>query len=212
MNTLAALPLREFLAAVAAPTPTPGGGAVAALAAACGTALAEMVATLPRTRHNAPEDRVALDQVLAPIKVLRARLETLADLDSESFDRLMAGLRLPKGTDDENAARRAAINDATKDAALVPLETVRVCADVLKLMETVAGAGNRAAGSDLFVGIGLVRAAAEGAAANVRANLETLADPAFTFSATRRLTSALDDVMRSAHAACGALQGGNTSG
>jgi formiminotetrahydrofolate cyclodeaminase len=82
-----------------------------------------------------------------------------------------------------------------------------VCADALKLMETVAGAGNRAATADLLVAIGIVRAAADGAAANVRANLDTLDDHAFTASAMQRLTATLEDASQSAHNAFGALQG-----
>ncbi len=89
----------------------------------------------------------------------------------------------------------------------MPLETARLCADVLKLMETVAGAGHRAAASDLFVAIALVRAAAEGAASSARANLETLDDPAFVAASTRRISATLDDVTHSAHAALGLLQG-----
>ena len=207
MSALAHLPLHEFLERVAAPTPTPGGGAVAAMAGACGAALAQMVASLPRTRQNAADERAALDQVRPALTAARARLEQLADLDVEAFDRLLVAFRLPKGSDAEKAARQAAITDATKDATLVPLETARVCADLLTLLETVASAGNRAAAADLLVAIGVVRAAADGAAANVRANLDTLDDQAFTASSMRRLTATLEDATRSAHTAIGALQG-----
>lgn len=207
MSALATLPLHEFIARVAAPTPTPGGGAVAAIAGACGTALAEMVAALPRTRQNEPRERAELEVVLPALSAARARLETLAQLDVEAFDRLLHAFRLPKHTDEEQTLRRAVILDATKDATLVPLETARVCADVLQLMETVAGAGNRAAAADLLVAIGMVRAAADGAAANVRANLDTLDDQAFTDSALVRLTASLEDAAQSAHTAIGALQG-----
>ncbi len=207
MSALAHLTLHEFLERVAAATPTPGGGAVAAMAGACGAALAEMVAALPRTRQNAPDERAALDQVRPALTAARARLERLADLDVEAFDRLLVAFRLPKGSDAEKAARQAAIADATKDATLVPLETARVSADVLMLLETVADAGNRAAAADLLVAIGIVRAAADGAAANVRANLGTLADQAFTASSMRRLTATLEDATRSAHTAIGAVQG-----
>ena len=207
MSALAGLPLHEFLNRVAAPTPTPGGGAVAALAGACGAALGEMVAALPRTRQNAASERAELDLVLPALSAARARLETLVQLDVEAFDRLLRAFRLPKDTDAQRDARRAAIAEATKDATLVPLETARVCADVLTLLETVAGAGNRAAAADLLVAVGIVRAAADGAAANVRANLDTLDDQAFTASSMRRLAATLEDVTHSAHTAIGALQG-----
>ena len=207
MNQIVSLTVREVMDRVAAPTPTPGGGAVAAIAGAFGTALTEMVASLPRTYRNAPEERVALDKVRPALSASRARLETLADLDSAAFDRLLRGRRLPKGTATEQAARRDAIAEATRDATRVPLETARVCADVLVLAATVAGAGNRAAMSDLLVAIGIVRAAAEGAAANVRANLDTLDDAAFLQSVHAQLVATLDDVTQAAHRAIGVLQG-----
>jgi len=207
VNELATLPLHDLLDRVAAPAPTPGGGAVTAVAGALGAALAEMVAALPRTRQNAVAEREALDLVRPALAAARARLERLATLDCDAFDRLRAAARLPKASDADKTARLAALADATKDATLVPLETARVCADVLQLMETVAGAGNRAASSDLFVAIGLVRTAAEGAAASVRANLETVDDPTFAQTSTRRISATLDDVTQSAHTAIGLLQG-----
>ncbi len=180
---------------------------MAAIAAAFGTALIEMVAALPRTRRNAPEERLALNQVRPALSTSRARLETLADLDAEAFDRLLLSRRLPRSTVAEQAARCDAIAEAAKDATLVPLETARVSADVLALAETVARVGNGAAMSDLLVAIGLVRAAAEGAAANVRVNLDMLDDAEFSRSAAGQLVATLDGVTHSAHRAIGALQG-----
>lgn len=207
MTSLANLPLHEVVNRVAAPSPTPGGGTVTAITGALGAALAEMVASLPRTRRNAADEREALDLVRPALAAARARLETLADLDTGAFDRLLAARRRPRDTDAATAARQLAIVAATKDATLVPLETARLCADVLKLVETVAGAGHRAAASDLFVAIALVRAAAEGAASSARANLETLDDPAFVAASIRRISATLDDVTRSAHTGLGLLQG-----
>ncbi len=206
MTVLATLSLREVLNRVAAPTPTPGGGTVSAITGALGAALAEMVASLPRTRGNAAAEREALDRARPAIAAARARLETLADLDTAAFDRLLGALRRPKSTDAEKTERHLAVVHATKEATLVPIEIVRVCADVLKLMETVAESGHRAAASDLLVGIGLTRVAAEGAAASARANLRTLDDPAFVVTATRRLDAALADVTQSVPAALGTLQ------
>ncbi len=204
---LAALPLHEVLNQVAGATPTPGGGTVAAIAGAFGTALFEMVAALPRTRWNTPEDRVVLEQVRPALATSRARLEALADLDAEAFDRLVSSGRLPKNTASELAARRHAVAEATKDATRVPLETARVCAEVLALAEMVAGAANPAAASDVLVAIGLLRCAADGAAANVRANLDTLDDAAFVQDAAAQLVATLDGAMHSAHRAVGILHG-----
>lgn len=207
MPPLHALSLAELLDRVAAPEPTPGGGSVAAIAGALGTALTQMVAGLPRTRHDNEEERAVLATVRGPLAELRARLLDLADDDTAAFDRLMAAFRLPKASDDDKTARRAAIQAATRDATTVPLQTAVACARVLDLLGTVAALGNPAAASDLQVAMGMLRAAADGAAANVRINLESLADESFRADAAARIAAVLDEVATHSHAATAALQG-----
>jgi methenyltetrahydrofolate cyclohydrolase len=207
MPTLPALPLTALLDRVAAPEPTPGGGSVAAIAGAFGAALAQMVAGLPRTRHNNDEERSVLASLHAPLGDLRERLLVLADDDTAAFDRLMTALRLPKASDEDKAARRAAIQAATREATTVPLQTAVACARALDLVVTVAALGNPSASSDLLVAMGMLRAGAEGAAANVRTNLESLDDEAFRSDAATRIAGVLDEVVTHTHAATAALQG-----
>jgi formiminotetrahydrofolate cyclodeaminase len=207
MSPLHALTLTDLLDRVAAPSPTPGGGSVAAVAGALGTALTQMVAGLPRTRHDNDEERALLATVQGPLADLRARLLALADDDTAAFDRLMTAFRLPKVTDADKAERKAAIQAATRDATTVPLQTAVACARVLELLGTVAALGNPSASSDLLVAMGMLRAAAEGAAANVRINLESLADESFRADAVARITATLDEVATHTHAATAALQG-----
>jgi formiminotetrahydrofolate cyclodeaminase len=191
-----ALTLAEFLDRVAAPSPTPGGGSVAAVAGAFGAALAQMVAALPRTRTNAEEERATLTALQAPLAELRTRLLALADEDSAAYDRLLAAFRLPKGSDDEKAARRAAIQAATRDATSTPLNTAEVCTQVLEALVTVVAIGNPSASSDAEVALGLVKAAAEGAAANVRVNIDAIADDTFKAAASLRIAAVLSEVER----------------
>lgn len=188
---LAQQSLSEILDRIASPDPTPGGGSVSAMAGACGAALAEMVAGLPKTRQNSDEERAALGALKAPLAGHRSRLTALVDIDTDAFDGLMAAFRLPKGSDEEKAARRAAIQGATKHATAVPLETAEVSAQVLALLVTVAAKGNPSASSDVRVAAGVLRAAVDGAAANVRINLGGMADEAFTADATARLEAAM---------------------
>lgn len=207
MPPLQTLTLTDLLDRVAAPSPTPGGGSVAAVAGALGTALTQMVAGLPRTRHDNDDERAMLATVQGPLADLRARLLALADDDTAAFDRLMAAFRLPKATDTDKAERKAAIQAATRDATTVPLQTAVACARVLDLLGTVAALGNPSASSDLLVAIGMLRAAAEGAAANVRINLGSLADESFRADAAARIAATLDEVAAHTHAATAALQG-----
>jgi len=92
---------------------------------------------------------------------------------------VMAAYRLPKASDEEKAARTRAIQAALRGATEIPLETLRACAHALEHARVVADCGNRSAESDVGVAFGLLRAAANGAAANVRSNLGGLKDEAF---------------------------------
>jgi formiminotetrahydrofolate cyclodeaminase len=204
---LVSLPLTTLLDRIASPDPTPGGGSVAAVAGACGAALAEMVAGLPKTRGNTDEERATLAALRPALSEGRQRLTALVDEDTDAFNELMAAFRLPKATDDEKAARRAAIQAATQLATIVPLETVEVGARLLKDVMTVARIGNPSASSDVAVGIGVLRAAVDGAAANVRTNLGGLTDESVKAMIVQRLERALGDAADAASAAAEATQG-----
>jgi formiminotetrahydrofolate cyclodeaminase len=172
--------LSAFLDAVASPEPTPGGGTAAAIAGAMGASLLMMVAGLTKSRHGSDEDRIALSEARASLTAVRERLIALADTDAEAFNRVMAAYRLPNASDADKAARKDAIQQGLKAATAVPLDTLEAATDGLRLGRIVKAHGNPAADSDVDVGIGLLRAAADGAEANVRINLESVQDPAFT--------------------------------
>jgi formiminotetrahydrofolate cyclodeaminase len=168
-----------FLDALASAEPTPGGGTAAAIAGAMGASLLMMVAGLSKSRTGSEEERVALAEARASLTSVRDRLTALADADSEAFNQVMAAYRLPKSTDVEKAARKDAIQQALKTATTTPLDTLRAAGDGVRLGLMVREHGNPSAASDADVGIGLLRAAADGAAANVTINLESIQDEAF---------------------------------
>lgn len=136
-----------------------------------------MVAGLPKTRTNTDEERAALASVRERLVPIRDALERSADADASAFDEVLAAYRLPKVTDEEKAARKAAIQLAMRHAIEAPLETLRLAAEALDLAETVARHGVPSASSDVGVAAGLLLAAAEGGAANVRVNLGSVSDP-----------------------------------
>ena len=179
----AAMTVAELLAALASPEPTPGGGTAAAIAGAMGTSLLVMVAGLGKSKNNTDEEKAALAKARAAIEPIIARLTGLADADSAAFDAVMTAYRLPKATDQDKAARTHAIQAALRGATDIPLETLRACAGALEHARAVADYGNRSADSDVGVAIGLLKAAAAGAAANVRINLEGLKDEGFKAAA-----------------------------
>jgi methenyltetrahydrofolate cyclohydrolase len=204
MPRFADLSISAFVDALASPQPTPGGGTVAALAGAMGASLLMMVSGLPKTRGKTEAERAALGKARAAIEPLRNRLLALADEDAEAYDRVVAAYRLAKGTDEEQRARKAAVQEAMRAATEAPLETLRVIAAVVEQAKTVAQFGNPSAASDVRVAFELLEAAAAGAAANVETNLTSLDDAAYRKKAASiviELTNALTEHIASARVA-----------
>ena len=176
---LASKTVTELLNAFASPTPTPGGGSAAALAGAVGASLLAMMAAMPKTKNGTPEDRAALDEALPKIQALQARLTSLIDEDAASYDGVVAAYKLPKGTDEEKAARKRAVQAAMRHATDIPLETYRSACALIPLARVVAEHGNPNAKSDASVGVQMLMTAAGGAYANMEINLDSIGDEAF---------------------------------
>lgn len=173
-----AVPISTFFEQVAGPTPTPGGGTVAAFAGALATCLATMVANLTIGKKKYAGSESVMGDVKREAEVLRAELLGLARRDAEAFDAVLRARRLPQATPAEQAARDSAIAVADLQASLVPLETVRACTKVVTLVATAARHGNVNAVTDAGVAGLLAQAAGEGAALNVEINLKSLPDSA----------------------------------
>jgi formiminotetrahydrofolate cyclodeaminase len=170
-------PLTEVLGAFSDPSPTPGGGSAAALAAATGLSLLAMVAQMARTRTGGDEDRQVLDQASHALLPLRDHVATLIDDDARAYDEVVAAYRLAKATDVEKAVRRVAVQSALRGAAEVPLDVMRACQAGLTVAIDIARHGNPSAKSDVGVALELVMAALRGAALNVIVNLESIDEP-----------------------------------
>lgn len=171
--------LQAFLDELAGSAPTPGGGGAAAVAGAMGAALVSMVCnlTVGKEKFAAVEPRIK--EILAKSEELRARLTRAMTEDVEAFDAVMDAYRMPKSTDEEKAARSAAIQEASKTAALVPLATARACAEVIELCRPVAEMGNPNVLSDAGVAALCAQAGLKGAALNVLINLGGIKDDDF---------------------------------
>lgn len=166
----------DFLEALRAPEPTPGGGSAAALAGAMGASLFTMVAGLPKSRAATAEDAARLSAAGARCAALADELKALVDRDSAAYEQVMAAYRRPKSTDDEKTARSAAIQDAMRGATETPLAVMRACAAAAEQGVVVAAMGNPSASSDAGVGFELLGAALRGAKLNVEINLGSLKD------------------------------------
>lgn len=179
--------LTDVLDAFSSPAPTPGGGSAAALTGALGASLVAMVAALPKTKTNTPEERAVLDEARDKILRLRSLLVDLIDRDAAAYDAVVAAYRLPKGSDEEKAARKTAIQNALKLATEVPVETCQAVNDVVREAGRVAEAGNPSAGSDIAVALQLLSVARQGALFNIEANIGSVSDADFVAEITRRV-------------------------
>jgi formiminotetrahydrofolate cyclodeaminase len=168
--------VRDLLAAFRSGDPTPGGGSAAALAGAAGASLLAMVAGLPKNKAATAEDAARLKAAGERCTALAADLASLIDTDALSYDLVMAAYKKPKGTDDEKAARSAAIQDALRAAIDAPLAVMRACAGAAEQGVVVAALGNPSASSDGQVGFELLGAALRGARLNVDTNLGSVKD------------------------------------
>jgi formiminotetrahydrofolate cyclodeaminase len=182
---LSQLPFTELLKAFQSREPTPGGGSASALGGAVGASLLAMVAGLPKPRAERIEDTERLTAAGARCAAIGDSLAALMDRDSRAYDLVVAAFRLPKSTEEEQAARGIRIQEALRSATEAPLEVMRACAEAIGLAAVVAAFGNRNAVSDVRVGLELLRAGLRGAKLNVDVNLANIKDEIFV-AAVRR--------------------------
>ena len=170
------LTVKGFAEETASESPAPGGGSISAYMGALGAALGTMVANL--SAHKAAyDDRWEEFSDAAEIgQHLMDELLHLVDEDTAAFNRIMAVFAMPKKTDEEKAARAAAMEEATLYATQVPLKTMKKAYEVFDLVENMAADGNPASVTDAGVGALAARAAVRGAGLNVRINAAGLKD------------------------------------
>lgn len=166
----------EFLDRLASDDPTPGGGAVAALAAASGAALIAMVANLTIGKKGYEDASVRMGAILAEAEAARPELLALADRDAMSFDAVMQAFRMPKESEVEKAARGEAIQMAFAGAAAVPMMIEDRAAALIPLAREAVERGNENAASDGVSAAHMLFAAVACAAANVDINAAALKD------------------------------------
>ena len=167
---------REYMAALASSSPTPGGGTAAAISLGQAAALSIMVCDLTLGKEKWRDGWKIAENVQLLAIPLMSRSGDLAQQDSEAFEGVMEAFRMPKNTEDEISERRLFIRQATMQAALIPLETTRYAATLLSALPDLAASGNGNAVSDVGVAGLMASAAAKGALFNVDINLNSLPD------------------------------------
>jgi methenyltetrahydrofolate cyclohydrolase len=177
---LADLSVTDYLARTASGDPVPGGGSAAALNAALAAGLIEMVARLTIGRKSFEAVDAEMRAVADRAAALRQKLTGDIDRDSEAYTQVIGAFGLPKATPEEKTDRARAIQDAFRQAALVPLGVARDALQAMALGRQVIARGNPNAASDGAAGVLAARMAARTAVYNVKINLGSITDEGFT--------------------------------
>jgi glutamate formiminotransferase/formiminotetrahydrofolate cyclodeaminase len=192
------LTVAQFIDQLASGEPVPGGGAAAAIAGSLGGALVAMVSALSDGRPKYAEHQALISRASAAGQELADRFLALADEDAAAFAGFGVAMKMPRETDEEKAARAAAISDAAVEATQAPFKTVQACAEMVAWAEALAGRSNKNASSDLEVAALMAVAAAEAAAANVYVNLPAIADQGLATEMLERTKLLVDEIDRTA--------------
>ena len=175
-EAVAAPPASTFLDALAAGTPTPGGGSAAAHAGAMGAALVAMVARLTIGKKKYAKVEAQMIEILNEAEHQRQELTEAVEADAAAFEGILAAFRMPQETSEQQSVRHTAIEQATLYAAQLPLTVAQKAVTVMALAERCAALGNLNAISDAACAASMAHAAATSAGYNVRININGLSE------------------------------------
>jgi methenyltetrahydrofolate cyclohydrolase len=189
-------PLVRYLADAAAAQPTPGGGSVAAMAAALASTLVSMAAgfTVGREKFKAVEPQAR--EILDSLAALRERCLDLAHQDMEAYASIMAACKRPKGTEAEKAVRAEAVRRATKASLDLVQQVMAAASDVIRNSRTLAEIANPNLISDVGVAAELALGAVRAARINIEVNLAGYDDAADAAVIRRRVDPWVDGAER----------------
>ncbi len=196
-------PTYDLVDEVSRETPAPGGGSVAALAGALGSALASMVANLSVGKGEFDDRYEQLCSIAERTQAAKDRLVRLVDDDAGSFGSVVEAMRMPRDTDEARARRDAAIQAGYEIATLVPLDTAERCLEAIELCREIAAIAPPETISDAGAGALMAHAGLKAAVYNVRANLARITDEAFGTD----LRARLEHLVRQADEAARSVEG-----
>lgn len=176
---LAEMQVTEFVNLMASDAPAPGGGSAAALEGALGAALTAMVCALTVGKKKYADVQELAVESQKKAEDLKARFVDVMDRDTEAFNAVSAVFAMPKDTDEQKAARKAAMQEALKGCTKTPFEMMQLACETLELTRSLVGRLNASAASDLGCSALALRAAIQGAWLNVLINISGINDEAF---------------------------------
>jgi len=176
---LADLSIKEFLAKTSSKSPVPGGGSIAALSAAIAASLSEMVAHLTIGKEGYDAFEEDMKEIVKDAAAYRDKLIRDIDRDAKVYNDVIAAFKLPNDTEQERNNRKQAIQEALKNASLVPLDVAKDAFKLIELAKKVVKYGNKNAVTDGAVAVMMARSAVISALYNVKINLVSLKDMDF---------------------------------
>ena len=176
---LVSMSLKAFADETSSESPAPGGGSISAYVGALGIALAGMVANLSSHKRGWDARWKEFSDVADKAEELKKQLIRMVDEDTRAFNKIMDAFGLANGTPEEKAARKAAIQAATRYAIEVPFKVMQLSASTLDIIHQMADQGNPNSVSDAGVGALCARTAVMGAWLNVKINCAGYEDKAF---------------------------------
>ena len=194
-NDLTRMKVDAFTELLSTDAPAPGGGSVAALCGAMSGALSSMVAALTHGKKGYEQAFDEMEEVGVAAQRLKDEFIADVDRDTAAFNKVMDAMRLPKKTDEDKAARDAAIEEATKEATLIPLGVLKRSMKAAELGRRVVEKGNTNSVSDAGVAALTARTAAEGAYFNVAINLPGIQDEKFKADTLKEAEKIRQDVV-----------------
>mgnify|MGYP001630625725 FL=1 len=172
------LDVKKYMENLASNLPAPGGGSASALAGAQGISLVMMVAELTVGKEKYRDWEAYCQKAISDGTVIQTNFLKAIDDDTDAYNKVGAAFKLPKNTDEEKAARSRAIQDATVLATRVPLRTMGISLEALKVAKSLIGKSNPNCSSDIGVGALNLKSALMGAWLNVKINLPGIKDEA----------------------------------
>ncbi|MCX7885254.1 MAG: cyclodeaminase/cyclohydrolase family protein [Caloramator sp.] len=178
----------EFLNETASNSPVPGGGSIAALSGAISAALTEMVANLTVGKKGYEDVQKDMPKIIDTAGKYKESFVRDIDKDAESFNEFMKALKMPKNNEEEIRTRKAAMEKASKEAALVPLKVAKDALSLMDIVEEIVLKGNKNAITDGAVAAMMARTAALSALYNVKINLLSIKDENFVSEISKEVS------------------------
>ncbi len=175
-KNLVAMGVTEFVDELASDSPAPGGGSVSALASALAAGLTNMVGVLTYGKKDYQDYWEEVESISNQAQALKDTFLFLVDEDTRSFNNVMASMRLPRESPEQQTDRLKALQEATLYSAQIPLKVMRHSLEIMKLAARIAEIGNQNSLSDVGVAVLQARAGLEGAALNVLINIPGIDD------------------------------------